>query len=372
MSSESVVQLLPPRAAGCCLETVALPAGVYTNTRTCLPPEVMSVVFWWTFGPFADNPVSHEGRRTSCMLVHRSWKKLVSEDPTLWRGVFVDNFTDFSVVTNSLQLAGDLTVHLFVDLIDTRSLRARGGSAPTLHEFIDRLVRFLDIVIARTVRFTLRSHDLQSSVLLLRRLPGLPTTHLRSMVLDLFPDIDLGHIDPPLPVLFGRNMPALRSLSLRYSLIHRGGAAVFANLTDFHLSSLSVETQFTWDQVRRVLELMVCVTHLHLIRAECLDTLWGRESLKNRRCLLPSVTHLNVAVGHITTALLVLALDLPSLRVLQYDNWGGDFAHFLHHQRNRHFGKVEVAVLSISTHDQWELQSLLSCFPLLQALDIRK
>jgi hypothetical protein len=343
-------------------------SNIDPSTHTPLSRELMAKVFAWNLCPFEDEAFSQEDTRNVCMRVDKAWCRLIQGDPNLWRNIFIDNFSDLSVVSKSIRWSKAMEIHLYVDLLDPVHIPSTLPVSSRFAYFLSNL--FVDIrpALPRCFRITLRSENVAGSTLFLRHLSAVQCPKLQDLRLHLFPPVDFTTVNPPLPVLLGGSAPALTSLAIRHSFLFWATPLLYQSVQELWLTSIPVDLGLSWPQLQGALEILPALTHLHLLRVECEYSNRGADRILSTSCYLPRVTHLNIAIHHQSAIYIACALQLPALRVLQLEAFGDTF---LGATTNLFFRQVLHASLTISPSDKPTLAEALGCFPCVQELDIR-
>lgn len=323
-----------------------------------LPEMVISRIVWCFLHPFELEPWSYHDNRLAAMLISPDWNRVIQNNADLWCSIFIDPGSSFAFLQSLFGRAKGLGLHFFVD-IPMQSVDIIHPSASGRPSFVQRLISFLGTNLEKCSNLTIHSLNQHASSALLQQLNALPAPRLRILTLNLYPEAVYDRLL--------QNAPLLSRLSLHHSFV---SPIAVNQMTELRLSRIRVDLALPWSILSGAITGSPTLERLHLLHVEFIFVN-GECDEPSSRCHLPTLTHIDIAVSHSSTGILLPFLHLPSVRVIRLMTMG-DYAHFMYRPEPAWMVNIHTAILEVSCHTQASVKDLLLALPSLERLDVRR
>ncbi|KAK6997109.1 hypothetical protein R3P38DRAFT_2799104 [Favolaschia claudopus] len=346
-------------------------------TGTVFPPEVLMYILLLACGCFAVQPARFCDRRRTFSQVTSYWRSQVIGDVNFWNVIFVAAGTTTDELANAIERSQASRVHVYIDPMS----RSRGlPFRRSWRVAFEAIARILEETMERCYRCTVNTNhqevdpvvtwlaDLKVEnieMLDLRLAPG-------SLFCSVYDEVAPWDSFEPRPSRYPplSFLPhcTLTFLSLRHSFMFFNHA-LLCSITRLRLGPILEILHVVWDDISTLLRACTALTFLFLDDVRC------SEPGPFTPCPLPFVTHLKVFAVHWTLETVLSALQLPSLRVLDFEAVDTEptnayFPVALHACAEK-WVNVEHLALSIDIPFVELLNEALGSFHALRHLDLR-
>ncbi|KAJ7143166.1 hypothetical protein C8R43DRAFT_1130952 [Mycena crocata] len=267
------------------------------------PVELLTQVLKHATQPFQIESDSYFDNLSTVAAVCKSWLATIKSEPGFWSYIYLDDYSSLDLLSATLKRSGALSLTIHINLLDFYTLHRYAHQRPDRTGTVSDILSVLAPHIHRCTDLTLCARDEKAAVALTNAFRLLQMPMLSHV------DIDLVTKQDALPlVLFSTTPPpGLHQFRFNGHFID----VTFALLSGIHILFLdSFYIAFT--HLRRALENMPQLTHLHILNVRCNVYSESRDTM-DRACDLATVTNLDVQLWGESGVQVLRLLRMPNL-----------------------------------------------------------
>ncbi|KAJ7112271.1 hypothetical protein C8R44DRAFT_741959 [Mycena epipterygia] len=205
-----------------------------------LPPEIHSLIFLYTIGPYSFAPKPYAILRTNICLVCRLWRDIMYSTPLAWNSIYVsvDWYPSTRLVPYGVKRSGAICLDVYLDcgsVTEDADTLERAVESNALSALVHAVFCALEFEFSRVARFTAICRNKIAGTLIHSYLARMDCRQLRALWLAV-------HTGPRTEDQtdlhsFSSSLPSLRNLHASSSMPPRLCAPLFDQISDLELSA---------------------------------------------------------------------------------------------------------------------------------------